>query len=811
MVLKRSGKLILGVILLLCTTGNGWAQEIEEVSYSDGLGYFQRLDSLQNDSTKYACELFSLAKYCRMLGMYQQCKKAGSLAQNILNKVYGRTKSFTDDSYDLLTKDMELSTFLLDISIGRGNPKNDYDSLYTATLYSIADESTMIHCGSLMADSAFVFGNKLTLKDIYNRFEFPLPEQLDIATRALWELGRMEEVAEIIARARRKKYWKDIPKELQYQLSLRELNAQILPGASLEQLNKFVEGIPVSDCKFHLMYDFLYEQKLPEFYSVNRELARAYLRCNQPQLALEMYNINENLLNINMKQDFSFLLPAELHDLWEIMRIYFEEMQLFTYQHRHLEGSVPLLYHNTLFIKEVFANSSFQYHKYLSQADSTHILNMQSRIDSLAFDKNTFKTQLPEDYLKQLQNEVLRRVLERELIYYVRKKTQSSTFKVRQWNEVAASLDDDEAVIELISLPGKVYNRTYVAIVFSKHDKQPHLVTLPTENEMQRWDKDGKTLYTTVWLPIKKVIGNCKRLYISSHETMSFLSFASIHYKDDYLLDKYDIRYLFTSNDIPRLKSEQRSAKSKRCQREIFLFGGAEFNYNLVTKTYRSNSAQGFQYLQGTTREIKSIKNVLSPQLWTVHEYAGRKATATDFLNLSHRTLSSSAVIHIATHGFYNQYNYYSKSDSLQFKGLSGHKNPLLRSGLAFTGADYAWNSPSPMRTDDGILTAYEIESMNLSGTELVVLSGCNTGKGEIRNGEGVFGLQHAFRQAGVKSQILSFNTVTDDDTAELMADFYRYWQKGASKHQAFRKAQQNMKKRNPFQPEKWASFILIE
>lgn len=809
MVLKSCAKLVLIVNLLLCTTVYCRAQqEIDDVSYPQGLGYFLRLDSLRNDSTKYANELFSLADYCRLLGMSEASEKLASLSHNILNKVIKSTPPYTDEQYELLSKDIEQSIFLLDLAIGRGKPEDGY--LKPSLLYSTAEASTMVQCGTFMSDSMLINANKLNIRTIYNRFKFPLPEHLDIVTRALWEMGRMEELAEIIAKARRSKYWENLPKELQYQLSLRELNAQILPGASLEQLNKFVEEIPVSDYKFHLMYDFLYEQRLPEFYSVNRELARAYLRCNQPQLALEMHSLNVNLLNINMKQDFSFLLPDELHDLWEIMRVYFEEMQLFAYQHRHLDGAIPFLYHNTLFIKEVFANSSFQYHKHLSRAGSNHVLNMQSRIDSLKFDMNTFKTQLPEDYFKYLQNEVLRRILEREQIYHVRNKTQSDTLKVRQWNEVAASLDDDEAVIELFSLPGEEYKKTYVAIVFSKHDNQPHLVTLPTKQEMQRWDEDGMNLYSKVWLPIKKTIGNCKRLYISSQETMNFLSFASIHNKDSYLLDEYDIRYLFSTNDIPRLKSEQLIINSAPPKKEIFLFGGAEFNYNSTTETYENNPTQGFPYLQGTINEIKSIEKILSPERWDIHEYDGRKATDTEFLNLSRRAMSS-AVLHVATHGFYNMYDPHSKSDALQWKGRSGHENPLLRFGLAFTGADNTWNSQSPMRTDDGILTAFEIASMNLSGTELVVLSGCNTGSGEFRFGEGVFGLQRAFRQAGVKSQILCVNKAPDKDTAELMVAFYQYWQAGVSKHQAFRQAQQYMKSRFPLEPRKWASFILIE
>jgi CHAT domain-containing protein len=118
-------------------------------------------------------------------------------------------------------------------------------------------------------------------------------------------------------------------------------------------------------------------------------------------------------------------------------------------------------------------------------------------------------------------------------------------------------------------------------------------------------------------------------------------------------------------------------------------------------------------------------------------------------------------VIHIATHGFF-----------LGGSGCNGQEDPLLRSGLALAGANR--RATAGALQDDGILTAEEVASLDLSSAELVVLSGCDTGNGEIRAGEGVLGLRRAFQVAGAKNLIMSLWPVTDEGTREWMTALYQ-------------------------------------
>jgi len=214
------------------------------------------------------------------------------------------------------------------------------------------------------------------------------------------------------------------------------------------------------------------------------------------------------------------------------------------------------------------------------------------------------------------------------------------------------------------------------------------------------------------------------------------------------------------------------------------------------------NSDDLLALLPGTKVEVEKINTLYSTRQEAADIVLGDSAVETSLKEVSYPK-----TLHIATHGFFLEDP--KPNEVIDAKYV---ENPLLRSGLIFAGANsYLATGEITEETgdEDGILTAYEAMNLFLDGTELVVLSACETGLGTIKNGEGVYGLQRAFKVAGAKSMIMSMWTVDDDATQELMTHFYEYWLRTGDKHSAFISAQKTLKQKYP-EPYYWGAFIMV-
>ncbi|HAA18346.1 MAG TPA: hypothetical protein DCP28_06100 [Cytophagales bacterium] len=265
-----------------------------------------------------------------------------------------------------------------------------------------------------------------------------------------------------------------------------------------------------------------------------------------------------------------------------------------------------------------------------------------------------------------------------------------------------------------------------------------------------------------------------------------------------YVIDNSNIILISNTKDI--FLSTLREDNNAEKQNAV-MFGDPEF---YVSATDYNPSGK-ISDLPGTREEVEELKRLLAEQGWATDEYVENMATEVQV-----KQMENPRVFHIATHGFFEPGKDIEQLPGVSVSEAEAYENPLLRTGLLLSGAGNLLDQTDfNFNLDDGILTAYEAMNLNLDYTDLVVLSACETGLGEIEIGEGVYGLQRAFLVAGAKSLIMSLFKVPDEATQKLMVKFYTKWLETGDKRQAFIEAKKEI--RNEFQePYYWGAFVMI-
>ena len=408
------------------------------------------------------------------------------------------------------------------------------------------------------------------------------------------------------------------------------------------------------------------------------------------------------------------------------------------------------------------------------------------------------------------------------------------------WKDIQKMLKPDEAAVEIIRTyspnvdeQDKVF---YMALIIDKNTKDyPKMALMENGYEMETkyckqyrdaiFDTTKKeNTYEHFWQKIDSALSGIKKVYFSTDGIYPKINLNSIWNpkSKSYLIDEYDFYFVSSLRDLIDNKG---ASKKEQTEKTITLFGFPDYvsdvtlgspEENQVSSDYlierkRSNLDRSFHLdpLPGTKKEVEDISKMMISKGWKTDIFLGKEAQ-----ELKLKSLKNPAVLHIATHGYFQKDvdERYTPATSKLAEKMT--KNPLLCSGLMMAGASNAYTTSYANATnwagrEDGILTAFEAMNLNLDKTELVVLSACETGLGEIHNGEGVYGLQRAFMAAGAKTIIMSLWTVSDNATQKLMTLFYTKWLETGDKHAAFRYAQLELKKTFP-DPYFWSAFVMI-
>jgi len=326
--------------------------------------------------------------------------------------------------------------------------------------------------------------------------------------------------------------------------------------------------------------------------------------------------------------------------------------------------------------------------------------------------------------------------------------------------------------------------------------------------------------------PLLELSSGAKHILVSPDGALSLIPFEILPLADGrYAIEDYQFSYLSSSRDILSFQSETPSET-----KTALLLGNPDFDCESAFLASDSGTDTGvdamtnqeladfyplirsagcldadFTPLPYSLMEIQGIDRVFTHTgTYDVAMFRGKDATEDE---LKAVLTQSPSVVHLATHGFI----------CLADDSADVPTNPLLRSGLALAGANHVLHDSTgrrPSSGEDGILTAYEVSQLNLVGTELAVISACNSRVGEVINGEGVMGLQRAFHNAGAKASLVSLWRVPDKETARLMTGFYESWLSGKTKSEALRESalvllRQLREQKGHGHPYFWGGFVL--
>lgn len=563
---------------------------------------------------------------------------------------------------------------------------------------------------------------------------------------------------------------------------------------------------------------------------------------------LEANVIDQNLLSSSAK----YLTERELQQYIRLVKSSRDVLfSLAHYRKGEAQNASAQLFNNTLFQKGFLLNISSQLRR-LAQGDP----EAKNQLELL----RSYLRRAGAEYAKPLNKradvsklEEQARLLEKQLISDV--PGFEEAIQQISWQQVQQALAPGEAVVEFVHYhyrdPVVTDSVFYAALVLRKEDSEPYFIPLFEEDQLAarldpgfnttaehiaqlyhyRSEEEQPSLYELIWLPLSKLLATQSKLYVAPSGLLHRLNLGTIlKEKEQAWQDKYETVLIGSARQLVLDKTI-----SKDGPIYAHLYGGIDYNRDSIVLTAKSTNAStlkgggkgvnfsllergdrgsNWQFLPGSEQEVEQIRQLIEAQQGHAVIFKGQEAKKQTLKQLD-RELKTPRVLHIATHGYFLPDPDIDEQTLDQYQHTPAFRiseHPMIRSGLIFAGGNHAWQGkPAIEGVEDGILTAYEASQLNLRETELVVLSACNTGLGDISGSEGVYGLQRAFKIAGARYLLMSLWSVPDEQTQELMTNFYQYWlQDKLAIPQALKAAQQAMRKKYK-EHYYWAGFVLLE
>jgi CHAT domain-containing protein/tetratricopeptide (TPR) repeat protein len=566
----------------------------------------------------------------------------------------------------------------------------------------------------------------------------------------------------------------------------------------------------------------------PYYIDNSLELAKMYWATNHISKAAALYEDAFRSQGKLIDNFFTFTSENEKQQYIQNISGTEDEYQSFYYA-VHLSGNKGEPYLISLAKRNLILSSSQQLRQTVFDTKDTSLLTKYNEWNGIKRQLASFYSKgssMSDQYVAALsaRADSLEKVLSRLSVGFgKRKKT------IPGWEAIRQKLRPGEAAIEFIEFSyfnGVRYTDSvyYEALLLRKDQPVPEPVFLFEKKQLDsllqpvgngsssvnalytrgskiRVDSGiTRSAYNLIWKPLEKKLEGIRTIYFAPAGLLNRISFAALPVSNSQVLsDRYHLVQLSSTASI----ASDDAVPQVTARDRIVLLGGISYG-----------SGNDFPYLPGTKREIAGIDSIARRYGFRTHAISGTDAREDSVKNLN--DMASPGILHIATHGFFfpgpgsakDSPALADSSAGYQFR-LSG--NTLMRSGLLMANANRGWQGLGTGAADDGILTAYEISNLYLPATKLVVLSACETALGDIQGSEGVFGLQRAFKMAGVKAMIMSLWKVPDEETALFMLLFYKKLFQGKTIDNAFYETRESMKKDYRKEPYKWAAWVLVK
>lgn len=555
-----------------------------------------------------------------------------------------------------------------------------------------------------------------------------------------------------------------------------------------------------------------------------------------------------------IRKNFSHQTAVEREKFWNTKSYLYRVAPSFAYTNDQEPRLIADAYNAKLFTTGLLLNSEVNFHKLLAQVKDSVMLEKYNRLDLLRKEIDAcYQLPVAERAERVKAAEAEAESLEKQLVKGCKAYGDfMSNLKV-DYKTVASQLGDKDVAIEFVNFEMANRGTTYVALLLRKGWDVPLMKVLFSQSQLDtlnythgnftsvmRAQHDinqvyaDKRLTNLVWAPILRACPDVKNIYFSPCGLLYQLAIEYLPLTDSCCVsDRYNC-YRLSSTATAGLTHEARPIT------KAAVYGGINYETDLTTLQTLHNTHEwqqamdyitdvedvdlaltdeadqmltraGFHYLPGTKVEAETIGEILMQNDVTTLMRTDDYATEESFKALGGQDFS---LLHIATHGFYFTPDDMKRSSTARaiLQESGGEDQSMSYAGLLLAGATTALKTPNfPRELEDGILTAREISLLDFRQLDLVVLSACKTGVGEVKE-DGVFGLQRAFKKAGAKTLVMSLWSVNDAATEQMMTSFYAHLSEGLPKHEAFRRAQNELRQHPSFSsPSCWAAFIMLD